>query len=119
MKAPTIRLSFVLEWVIALAVGLATARWVGGGSELRRLLAGGKIWMNTPRTINPLLEGIAVVEGLALGWELWRRRGPVVWGLGRWTWALTALYLVIHGIETVLYRIGWTLSRFPDRLESP
>ena len=92
VKGPRVRLADLVEWVVAIAVGLAVMRWIAADPfdlELERISG------RYRDVVFSILAGVAVVEGLVLSWETVRRRGPAMWGPGRWVWAATGLFLLI------------------------
>jgi hypothetical protein len=107
MKPPRIRMSDVLEWVVALAVGMAVMRWVYYETGLNT----GKLGSEWPELVSPTLAGIAIVEGLALALESATRHGPARWGLGRWAWATTGLYLLVDTSRFVGPRLPLRVTR--------
>ena len=102
-----------MEWIVAVGVGLAMTRWIAGGYGP----AGAKAWMRLPRVINPMLTGIAIVEGLVLAAESARRRGPERWGLGRWAWATSAIFLLVSGTLALFAGAAFRFVRLGKRIE--
>jgi hypothetical protein len=102
-----IRLGYLLEMVVALAVGLALARW---SSE--SVMGAGKWTANMLLTrlryaVEPALSGVALVGFAGVAVEVFRKRTPKVWGVGRWIWSLSGLLILIDlglqlSFETVL-----------------
>jgi hypothetical protein len=88
---PTIRLAYLLELVVAVAVAAALSRdqfaeprtrahlAVAPASEWVRLLGGA------------ILTGLAISGGVGLAFEAARGRRPSTWGLGRWIWSITGV----------------------------
>ncbi len=96
MRWPTIRIIDLLEWVVALAVGLATFRACFAVPSMMRAwerLEGG--WQHLGYAIGPTLFGVAIFEGLVLAVERVRGRGPRPWGIGRWIWSMTVIYATL------------------------
>jgi hypothetical protein len=93
---PTIRLAYILELVVAVAISAALSRdqlaeprtrahlAVAPPSEWVRL-AGGAI-----------LTGLAISGGVGLALESARGRRPSSWGLGRWIWSIAGVYVALN-----------------------
>jgi hypothetical protein len=81
-----------MEWVVALAVGLAICRWAITLLEVRV----GTLLERTGFMVDIMLTIVAVVEAVALIYERGGGRGPRVWGPGRWIWMATGLYCAFH-----------------------
>lgn len=96
MRLPTIRIVDLLEWIVALALGLATYRACFALPIWRLQWAqADNAWTRMTFVIAPILFGVAIFEGLALAVERARGRGPRPWGVGRWTWSIAAIYVVL------------------------
>ena len=96
MRLPTFRIVDLLEWVVALAVGFATFRACLAVPNWRSQWEGAdRAWTKLTYVVVLTLVGITIVEGLALAVERARGRGPRPWGIGRWTWSMASIYLVL------------------------
>src|SRR5438874_5167198 len=111
MRRPTIRLAILLEWVAALAVGMAVYRWVGPLIEFHNQET---FWDYFIVKFPAILTGIALVESTVLGWESIRRRGPSSWGIGRWSLTISGMFVVLDSLKSAAY-IGESCYR--GRLE--
>ena len=100
MSPRTIRLGYLIELVIALGVGLGVSRneWNFFRAQARGGLTPPRVsfFQELVPLVDPFLAGVAVVHGVGLVGESIRGRGPKNWGLGRRTWAVVSLYLLIE-----------------------
>ena len=118
MRLPTFRIVDLLEWVVALAVGLATFRacfalpiwrlqWERAEIGLVRLAL----------FIASTLFGVAIFEGVVLAVGRARGRGPRPWGIGRWTWSIAAIYVVLKvasDLANIVLAMARTIKTLPD-----
>jgi hypothetical protein len=110
-----IPLAYVVELVVALAAGLALARWTCSGVTGLGFRSATLV-LNTVRyTVEPTLCGLALVGCAGLAVELARKRSPKIWGLGRWVWAVSGGLILMElavqlGFESILLwkRGGYT-----------
>ncbi len=93
------RLSYLLELVLAVCVGLGLARYRLTGPELADTLTQLPPIYWYEEGIDSFLAGMALVGGLGTLIERARGKSPAAWGPGRWAWASLAIYLVIHLLE--------------------
>jgi hypothetical protein len=89
-----VRLAFLMELVVALAVGLGFARDLGGGLRADPFLEPGFVTLGS-NFVFAVLAGFGLVVGLDTWLEAARRRGPIPWGPGRWVWSVVAAYMVL------------------------
>ena len=92
MRVP---LSYVLELVLALAVGLALARWSSAGVMGWGVRRPAMLLSALRYTVEPALSGIALVGCAGVAFELIRKRSPKIWGVGRWIWSLSGFLILI------------------------
>jgi hypothetical protein len=88
-----------------LAVGFAASRAVVIATAPRMRVDWSKapLYLQLSTLIEPALAAITMVEGVILLVERLRRKGPAVWGLGRWTWSVAALYIPLYlGFQTLV-----------------
>jgi hypothetical protein len=86
-----LNLANVLELVAASAVGTALARFMhdlNGGTQYSVFT-----YLNL---VAAFLAGIALVMGPRLWLEASRHYEHRAWGIGRWTWSLSATAIVLH-----------------------
>ena len=86
-----LNLASVLELVAASAVGTALARFMhdlSGGTQYNVFTC--------LKLFAAFLAGIALVMGPRLWLEASRDYEHRVWGVGRWTWSLSATAIVLH-----------------------
>lgn len=86
-----LKLVNVLELVVGLAAGMALARFtsdLSGTSQYNVFLY--------LRLTAAFLAGISLVMGLRLWVEAIRPHEHRVWGIGRWTWSLSAASIMLH-----------------------
>ena len=99
MKVPKVRIIDLVEWVVAAAIGLATFRACLALPHWRLLWdRADDAWTRLTFVIAPALSGVAIFEGLVLAVERARGRGPRPWGVGRWTWSIAAIFLVLKAV---------------------
>jgi hypothetical protein len=96
MRRLTIRVGYVMELVVAAAVCFAVVRsQMAPGSHF----AGSTRSSGWVRLVGgSLLTGLALAGGLGLAAEAARRRRPATWGLGRWVWSISGLFVVFYGL---------------------
>jgi hypothetical protein len=106
-KEPRVRLSYAIELVVAVAIGLALVRAAAPIQEFRAELA------RYPRSIqygvylteygDPFCLGLVVVEGVTLAVETFRRRRPGAWGFGRTTWSVCFFVVLLISLEEFVW----------------
>jgi hypothetical protein len=110
-----IRLGYALELVLVLAVGMALARW-----SAHSMVAAGYYRSGVVRQFQlfaePFLAGAALAGGLGTWLEAARRRSPPIWGIGRWSWSVTALTVLLYSAveSTVQMAVRWKKFGHPD-----
>src|ERR1700722_18040228 len=87
-----VRVSYALELVLVLAVGMACARWaVRSHPGAPAYFAKADLGRRFQFVAEPFLVGVSLAGGLGLLVESLRRRSPATWGLGRRIWSVAAL----------------------------
>ncbi len=88
------KLSFVLESIAVVSVGLGLARWHIQDPVYAEGYAdsGGAEWLR--QVGDGFFAGVAVAGFLGLMVEVAARRSPRPWGLGRWAWSVVGLFVV-------------------------
>jgi hypothetical protein len=86
-----LKLVNVLELVVGLAVGMALARFTHDLSGTTQYNI-----FSYLRLTAAFLAGISLVMGLRLWVEAIRPHEHRVWGIGRWTWSLSAASIMLH-----------------------
>lgn len=120
------RLSYLAEVIATLAIGMALAVTTFRGeaaedtsrqpdevspfhaeaTEYPSRQSKYTLW-NIEDEIAPLLLlGVAVAGGLGLLVERLRGRSPECWGVGRWVWAVSALYALTNGFFDAVLETG-------------
>ncbi len=101
MRAPTIKLGFVMELIVAAAVCFALVR-----SHVSR--SGWATSAGTPTPENWLrlvggsfLTGLALAGAGGLATESIRGRRPSSWGLGRWIWSIAGFFMIFVAAELI------------------
>jgi hypothetical protein len=98
MRRPTIRLGYVLELIAAAALCFGFVRWSLSSGGFLSFLSDAQVrssdWVRLVG--GPLLSGLALSGGVGLIVETARGRSPSTWGLGRWIWSISGLYLVLN-----------------------
>jgi hypothetical protein len=101
MKRAAIKIGFVMELIVAAAVGFAVVRshvsggpWVGYfGTPARadwvRLVGGS------------FLTGLALAGAGGLAVEAFRGRRPSSWGLGRWIWSIAGFFMIFNAADLI------------------
>lgn len=87
----TRRRNYPLELGGVLAFGLATAWWSAQRPWAISFREDVYLVLKLQQHVEPFLSGTALAGGIGLWWERRRRRSPVAWGVGRWTWSVAAL----------------------------
>ena len=98
------RLSYGIELVIATAVALALVRVaIHDNRDSFDLVASCPKWVQYGTTMtvfgDPLCTGLALVEGVAVWVEAARRRPARVWGIGRLTWSLALVFVMLASVH--------------------
>jgi len=107
-----LRLGYALELVVVLAVGMSLSRWTAGFPDSARFFATADMGRQVQFLAEPFLVGGALAGGLGLLIESLRRRSPPIWGLGRRTWSVAALLVLLSALSlmgtqsAVLWRNG-------------
>ena len=96
-----IRLGDLLEWVLVLALGLGLSRWAVMEFMPDVRQNGGRLTVST--YVEPFLAGVSLGGATGLWWDCRRRKSPRPWGIGRWTWLIACLTVVIG----VAGNAGW------------
>jgi len=110
------KLSYIAELIVELAVGMFFARtafdalgYPGPGGPNVHILR------NYLAVFSPiLLSGVSAAGGVGLVVEAWRGRSPERWGVGRWTWAIAPLYTLASSIQSI-----FVLTGFMDAFRDP
>src|SRR5216683_1716615 len=98
------RLSYLLELVAALAVGLGFATWRERlGPQLPSGFQRVMSFYDREEFTWSVLIGVAVAGLLGLVVESLRKRGPATWGFGRWMWSLMGLAVLVGEATTIGY----------------
>jgi hypothetical protein len=110
-----VRLGYALELVLVLAMGMALGRWAAHSP-----VAAGYFRSDVVRQfqffVEPILAGMALAGGLGTWLEAARRRSPPNWGIGRWSWSVAALTVLLYSVaeSTVQMAILWKRQGHPD-----
>jgi hypothetical protein len=110
------RLSYVIELVLALAAGLALER--ASPHDLQRF----DDFAEYPRYIqlgiylvefgDPFCAGMILVEGAAVWIEVVRSRTARTWGFGRLTWSIMFCVVILTSLESIVWNAAreavWT-----------
>jgi hypothetical protein len=110
----TIRLSYVLELVMALAVGLALDRELRRpDSSLQEIIADQPAWVQSgvlfTHHADAICAGVVLVEGACLWVEFFRGRSPTTWGFGRLAWSVAFLVRILKVLEITLSNLAIVL----------
>jgi hypothetical protein len=100
-----VRLSYAIELVMAVAVGLALERvTIHFHRDLFHDIATFPGWVQygiyLTESGDPFCTGLVVVEGAALWIETGRRRTSRVWGFGRLTWSVSFWVAILTSLES-------------------
>jgi len=93
------RLGYTLELVVVLAVGMALSRWTARFPDSTRFFAQADMGRQVQFLAEPFLAGAALAGGLGLLIEYLRRQSPPRWGLGRRTWSVAALLVLLSAMS--------------------
>jgi hypothetical protein len=96
-----VRLLFLMELLVATAVGFGLARW--HGQNLWPSVNELTTWFGAVPA--SFLAGFGLVVGVGTWVEAARRRWQVGWGPGRWVWSVVALNFVFQNVLLALESI--------------
>jgi hypothetical protein len=92
---PTIRLAYLLELVVAVAVSASLSRDLLSEPRTRAILAVAPASEWVRLLGGAILTGLAISGGVGLAIESVRGRRPSSWGLGRWIWSISGIYVAL------------------------
>jgi len=95
-----IRIAFLLELILALAVGMGLARANPRGAEYLAAVSTFGWGYLIGQVSGNIFEGFALVVGLATLIERVRGRSPSIWGPGRWALSVICIYAIFLYIST-------------------
>lgn len=93
-RSSAFKIAYVMEIILAIAVGLAAWRYEAGHYRLDYLN-----FRHFELIAGYFLPGVALVGALGTWFEAVRRRAPAHWGLGRLTWSIAGLYIVFVNLS--------------------
>ena len=104
------RVSFLLELILAIGVGLGIARYRMSSPVMTEAFSN-QNWVGwSEQAIDGVLAGMALVLGAGTWVERLRGRSPDVWGPGRWIWASLAIFLPLKEIGAIVDTVAARLS---------
>jgi hypothetical protein len=102
------RLGYALELIFVLAVGLALARWATQSLLINAYFVRSDLATQFQLIVASFFAGVGLVGGFGTWLEAARRSSPPTWGIGRWTWsvyALTVLLAYAEAATVALYTV--------------
>ncbi len=95
------RLRFLMELVLALAVGFGMGRVIVSDRMILYGQEGFDLIYRYQIVFNTTAAGVGLVIGLGTWVEAARTSSPRAWGPGRWIWSVSAAYLVLEGVKAL------------------
>lgn len=118
-RAPRFGIGFLAEIVCGVALGFAAVRWASGSQTVQAMRGSNLLVSRITTFVNPFVSLTALSGLVAVALEVLLRRRPAVFGIGRWTWAATGAFVVVHFLrDFVRWRIPFAQARVNSPLDT-